>query len=458
MKDLFRNALRQADVDYCEIRFEESELLSISYQGKDLDRIIRDTPYGGNVRALFQGGWGFASFNSLDDLEDAVRSAARQARLTGEKQGGESRLAPAPVIEDEYVPNYSLDPRGISLDEKIRILNGYRDIILGYDSSITAVQIVYNERLTSLYFANSEGTYIRQEKLDIGSSLGATARRGMTTVSKRIGRGSSIGFDCMLNAADELRETCDLAVRLLDAPQVKAGVYTVVCDSALAGLFVHEAFGHLSEADNAYKNPGLAKAMTLGRRLGRDILTIYDTGEYPRNRGYLKYDDEGVPTKRAYLVKDGVLVGRLHSRETAGIMGEELTGSARALNYTFPPLVRMRNTCIAPGESSFDDMIKDIKLGLYAVGSGGGETNGEMFNFMAGHGFMIRDGKLAELVKDVKLMGNVFTTLQNIDMVGDDLDARDGAGGCGKGGQMPLPTSGLCPSIRIQNVIVGGGK
>ncbi len=458
MKDMFRNALKSADVDYCEIRFEESGLLSISYQGKNLDRITRDTPYGGNVRALYKGGWGFASFNCLDDLEGAVRSAARQARLTGERQGGKSKLAPALVVEDEYVPGYSLDPRGVSLDEKIRILNGYRDIILGYDHAITDVQIVYNERFSSLWFANSEGTYIKQEKLDIGSSLGATARRGMTTVSKRIGRGSSIGFDCMLNAGDDLRKACDLAVRLLDAPQVKAGVYTVVCDPALAGLFVHEAFGHLSEADNAYKNPGLARAMTLGRRLGRDILTIYDTGEYPGNRGYLKYDDEGVPTRRAYLVKDGVLVGRLHSRETAGIMGEELTGSARALNYTFPPLVRMRNTCIAPGGSSFEDMIKDIELGLYAVGSGGGETNGEMFNFMAGHGFMIRDGKLAELVKDVKLMGNVFTTLQNIDMVGNDLDARDGAGGCGKGGQMPLPTSGLCPSIRIQNVIVGGVK
>lgn len=458
MKDILGSAVKLAGVDYCEIRFEESELLSISYQGKGLDRITRDTPYGGNVRALYKGGWGFASFNSLDDLKGAVESAAKQARLTGDRQGGESKLAPAPVVEYEHIPEYTLDPRGVSLDEKMRILNGYLDVILGYDSAITAAQIVYNERLSNICFANSEGTYIKQEKLDIGSSLGATARRGMTTVSKRIGRGSSIGFDCMLNAYDDLREACGLAVKLLDAPQVKAGVYTVVCDPALAGLFVREAFGHLSEADNAYKNPQLAKAMTLGRVLGRDILTIYDTGEYSKNRGYLKYDDEGVATRRTYLVKDGVLVGRLHSRETAGIMGEELTGSARALNYTFPPLVRMRNTCIAPGESSFEDMIKDVKLGLYAVGSGGGQTNGEMFNFMAGHGFMIRDGKLAELVKDVKLMGNVFTTLENIDMVGNDLDARDGAGGCGKGGQMPLPTSGLCPSIRIQNVIVGGGK
>lgn len=458
MKDMLRTRLKDTGVDYCEIRFEDSQVLSIAYQGRGLDRISNDILYGGNVRALHNGGWGFSTFNDLEDLDDAVKSACEQARFSGQRQGGVSKLASVPVVEDKYVPVYSLDPRGVSLDEKVRILNNYSDLVLNYHPEITSASIRYLERITTLHFANSEGTYIEQEKLDIGSSISATARRGMTTVSKGIGLGSSIGFDCMLNAEEKIREACDLAVKLLDAPQVKAGVYTVVCDPALAGLFVHEAFGHLSEADNAYKNPDLAKAMTLGRRLGRDILTIYDTGEYSDHRGYLKYDDEGVATKRTYLVKDGVLVGRLHSRETAGVMGEKPTGSARALNYTFPPIVRMRNTCIAPGENSFQDMIKDVELGIYAVGSGGGQTNGEMFNFMAGHGFMIRNGKLAELVKDVKLMGNVFTTLENIDMIGNEVEGRDGAGGCGKGGQMPLPTSGVCPAIRIRNAIVGGAR
>lgn len=458
MKEKLRAALRLADVDYCEIRFEDSDVLGIAFQGRGLDRISRDKLFGGSVRALMKGGWGFSSFNDLNDMEEAVKSACEQACFTGEKQGGVSKLAQVPVVEEEYVPAYTLDPRAVTLDEKVRILTHYCDLILGFDPAITAATISYQEKVTGLYFANTEGTYIKQEKVDIGAGFGATARRGANTVSKRVGRGSSIGLDCILNADIEIKEACDLAVKLLDAPQVKAGVYTVVCDEALAGLFVHEAFGHLSEADNAYKNPGLAKAMTLGRKLGREILSIYDTGDYREHRGYLKYDDEGVRTAKTWLVKDGVLVGRLHSRETAGVMGESPTGSARALNYTFPPLVRMRNTCIAPGNSSLEDMIKDIELGLYAVGSGGGETNGEMFNFMAGHGFMIRDGKLAELVKDVKLMGNVFTTLENIDMVAKDVKGRDGPGGCGKGGQMPLPTSGVCPKIRIQNAIVGGAR
>lgn len=459
MKDTLRASLKLANVDYCEVRFEESEVLRIRFQGKGLDSVNNDIHYGGCVRALHKGGWGFASFNDPAELTQAVQAACEQARFAGERKGGESKLAQVPVVEEEFVPNWSLDPRAVSLDEKLRILDHYKGLILNYHPEIVAASIYYGEQMTDIHFVNSEGTYIHQQKLDIGSSLVPTARRGDETVTQYVGLGSSIGFDCMLNADGHVKEACQRAVELLDAPQVKAGVYTTICDPHLSGLFVHEAFGHLSEADNVYKNPDAAKAMTLGRKLGKDILTIYDTGEYFTDRGALKYDDEGVATERTYLIKDGVLVGRLHSRETAGIMGEKPTGSARALNYAFPPICRMRSTCIAPGDSTLDEMIKHTELGILAceVG-GGGETNGEMFNFTAGYGYMIRNGKLAELVKDVALMGNVFTTLENIDMIGSEVHSSNGAGGCGKDGQAPLATGEASPYIRIQNVIIGGAK
>ncbi len=459
MKETLRAALRLADVDYCEVRFEESEHLRIRFQGKGLDSVNNDINYGGCVRALHKGGWGFASFNDPAELEQAVRAACEQARFAGERKGGESRLAPVPVVEDEFVPNWTLNPRAVSLDDKLRILNHYNELMLNYHPDIVAAVIVYGEQITDLYFANTEGTYIYQQKLDIGSALMPTARRGDESNSQYVGLGSSIGFDCMLNADEQVKKACQIAVESLDAPQVKAGVYTVICDPALTGLFVHEAFGHLSEADDVYKNPDLAKAMTLGRRLGKDNLTIYDSGEYANNRGFLKYDDEGVATERTFLIKDGILVGRLHSRETAGAMAEKPTGSARAINYAFPPICRMRNTCIAPGDSTLEEMIKHTELGILACSiGGGGETNGEMFNFNAGYAYMIRDGKLAELVKDVALMGNVFTTLENIDMIGKDVEAPDGAGGCGKNQQAPLATGNVAPYIRIQNVIMGGAK
>lgn len=460
MKQLLQEAIKKAAslVDYCEVRFEDSQVLSIRFQGKGLDRINQEVLHGGNVRALSQGGWGFASFNDLADLEASLLAACEQARFAGSKKQEESRLAPVPIVDEEVQPVYTLDPRAISLDEKVRILTHYNDLILDYSPAITAANIVYIEKVTNLLFANSEGTYLKQEKLDIGANFGATARRDETTVQQHVGRGSSNGFDCVLAIDADLTEACQLAVAALDAPQVQAGVYTTICDPAMAGLFVHEAFGHLSEADDIHRNPELAKTMTLGRRLGKDILTIYDTGEYAAGRGYLVYDDEGVATERTYLIENGILVGRLHSRESAAIMGEKPTGSARALTYQFPPICRMRSTCIAAGTSTFAEMIKDIRLGVYAVGGWGGETNGEMFTFMASHGYMIRDGKLAELVKDVKLMGNVFTTLANIDMVGNDPQFDDSAGGCGKNGQGPLATGARSPHIRIQNVIIGGAK
>jgi TldD protein len=135
-------------------------------------------------------------------------------------------------------------------------------------------------------------------------------------------------------------------------------------------------------------------------------------------------------------------------------MGEPPTGNARAIDYRFPPIVRMTNTYIEPGKATAEEIIGDIKLGVYARNWYGGTTSMEMFTFSAGEAFMIRDGKVAELVRPVKLTGNLFTTLPNIDAIGTDLDFNQG-GGCGKGGQMPLPVSNGSPHIRIQDCVVG---
>lgn len=457
MKSRLQTALKKADVDYCEVRFEDSRDLIIQFQGKALEQVRTTNLYGGNVRALYKGGWGFAMFNNIDDLDKNLALACDQAKSAGDVVREKSRLASVPVVVEDVCPHWTLHPEAVTLDEKIRILQHYHQLVLSYDN-IPSATASYQERCSTLWFANSEGTFIRQEKVDFSASVSANGRKGDVSVSEGVSVGSSLGIDKLLGLDEKIKEMCSLTQKLLDAPPMKAGVYTVICDPAHTGLFVHEAFGHLSEADDLCRNPDFLKVMNLGRELGRPILNIYDTGEYLDGRGGLVYDDEGVRCRRSDLVKEGKLIGRLHNRWSAAVLGEEATGSARAISYIFPPITRMRSTCIDAGESTFADMIKDVKLGLYAVGSGGGQTNGEMFNFAARHGYMIRDGKLAELVRDVKLMGNVFTTLANIDMIGNDQTDRSGTGGCGKGPQVPLPTSGFCPHIRIQNVIVGGVK
>jgi TldD protein len=183
-------------------------------------------------------------------------------------------------------------------------------------------------------------------------------------------------------------------------------------------------------------------------------LNVVDDATIPNLPGSLKYDDEGVPAQRKYLIKNGVLTQRLHNRETAGKMHEEPTGNARAISATYPPIVRMTNTAIEAGDRSFEETIRDIDEGVYAVRMIGGQTNGEMFTFAAAEGYMIRNGEIAEPVSDVTLTGNVFQTLKDIEAIGNDAVYLNG--GCGKGGQSPLPVSVGGPHVRIKNVVVGG--
>jgi TldD protein len=136
-------------------------------------------------------------------------------------------------------------------------------------------------------------------------------------------------------------------------------------------------------------------------------------------------------------------------------MNEKPTGNARAVSYRFPPIVRMTNTYIEPGVVSFNDMIADIKEGIYAKNCYGGMTSMEMFTFSAGEAYMIRNGKIAEMLRPVTLTGNVFTTLKNMDAVGNDLDFNQG-GGCGKAAQAPLPVGTGSPHIRIRHCLIGG--
>ena len=221
-------------------------------------------------------------------------------------------------------------------------------------------------------------------------------------------------------------------------------------------MFIHEAFGHLSEADFIYEHERLREIMTLGRRFGGDGLSIVDDATLKGEAGSYLFDSEGVPTRKTYLLRDGKLEGRLHSRETAALMDEAPTGNARAISYGHAPIVRMSNTYLEPRDVPFEQMLADTPDGIYAKGFLGGQTDMEMFSFSSEEAFMIKDGKLGERVRDVILTGNVFQTLEHIDAIGDDLKMYGGLGGCGKGGQFPLRVSDGGPHIRIRDVVVGG--
>lgn len=456
MKGFIEESIKGLNAQYIEVRIEDTLITEIVFQGKNLEVITENHNYGGCVRALVNGGWGFVSFNDVDNLKSAVQTAVHIADLVASERKEKTSLSPIMQIHDIVEANLIDDPRKHLIQEKKEILEKYNNFILSFSDEIASSSIRYSDSFTKLYFLNSEGSYIEQEKVDIGGNISAIAVRGSETEVSHFGFGSSNDFGCILNKEVDVENICKTVISLLNAETIIGGNYTVIIDPILAGVFIHEAFGHLSEADSVYEDENLKKVMILGRRFGKDILNVYDSGVEEGKRGYLKYDDEGVHTERTYLIKNGLLTGRLHSRESAYKMSEKPTGNARAVNYKFPPICRMRTTCIENGENSFDELINGIKLGVYAKKAYGGQTNGEMFTFGAGEGYMIRDGKIAELVKNVNLSGNVFDTLANISMIGNDFSIVDSGGGCGKGGQMPLPVSHGSPHLRIENVVIGG--
>jgi TldD protein len=444
-------SLPKYEADYIELRLEENQTSNIAYRGRNLESVNKSTAVGGNVRALVKGGWGFVSFNSLDEIPNRIEAAVKQAQFIG---GEESRLAEVEPVVDTVLVEGQTDPAALPLIEKKQLLDEYVDIIWTTPGIQTSV-VGYGDGRKKTIFLNSAGSYIEQERIDFTMRLSVVAAKDSEVTQVGLSLGSRGDFPAMQGLNQKVSQMAERAVDMLSAPQVKGGEYTVILDPVLAGVFVHEAFGHLSEADHVYENDQLRQIMTLGKGFGSAQLNIVDSAAVPGLRGSYKYDDEGAPATKTYLIREGKLVGRLHSRETAARMDEAPTGNARAISYRFPPIVRMTNTYIEPQSTTFDDMIADVKEGVYVKNWYGGMTSMEMFTFSAGEAYMIRNGKIAETLRPVVLSGNVFDTLKNIDAIGNDLDMNQG-GGCGKAGQSPLAVSNGSPHIRIQHCLVGG--
>jgi TldD protein len=422
-------------------------------RGEQIETLSEGLARGGQVRACYKGGWGFATFNDLSALSDRVEDAIGAARIVGEE---ETILAPVEAIQAVCkLPLTGSDPRLISLVDKKTLCDRYNQILRQYSDRITTTSVRYGDSTQHIILATSEGTLIEQSWADIEMRFSATARNGEIVQTGRETTGSRKAYEDLINLDEQVQGSAQRAVDSLSLPVVKGNTYRVVIDPILSGLFVHEAFGHLSEADMAYENPDLLEVMSMGKRFGSPELQIFDGAAPEGHRGSYYYDDEGTPATTTQLIKDGVLVGRLHSRETAGKLQEKPTGNARCLNYHYPPIVRMTNTWIEQGKTPVQDLFQDIKEGVYARNWLGGMTNGEMFTFSAGEAWMIRNGELAEPVRDVTLSGNVFKTLANIEAIGDDF-YWDESGGCGKGGQSGLPVGCGGPSLRIKDVVVGG--
>ncbi len=448
-----RKLISSAPCEYADIRLSLSEGTGISLSKDNIESVSSSDSVGGSVRILKNGAWGFSTFNDIGNLEKYFKAALRSAMMVNP---AEKSLAAAGQGRRASFKTASIRPaESVTLDEKFELINSYNKILMGSEK-IQTTRAIYRDVKTYYVYLNSEGSDLSFDKSYCGISLASVAKSGSLVQPFHESLSGYGGFELVEGKENAAENVLKTSLDLLDAESLPGGKYDVILDPKLCGVFIHEAFGHLSEADFVHENPRMRDIMKIGRDFGPEILNVYDEGDRPELSGYIPFDDEGMEPSSTALIKNGILSGRLHSRETAYKMNEEPTGNARAIGVMRQPIVRMTNTYIENGKSSKDEIFDAVDDGIYAVDVIGGQTNLEMFTFTAGYGYMVKNGKTGRMFKDIILSGNVFNTLKNIKMIGNDKKMFGGLGGCGKGGQSPLPVSFGGPHMLVSDVLIGG--
>ena len=453
MFETLRSVLSKATAQYADIRYEIKKETRIVFNGRELFHIGSNSTDGFVIRILKGGGLSSIAFTRPGDAETAIRTAEENAALMARHVKNPVQFAKTDAIKDTFLPDIDEDPRHVPIDEKLQLTRDYNSIALKHEK-IATTHIAYNEVIREKYFISTEGTEIREDL--ITTSLGGlvTSKDGTLTQNVRVAAGGSHGFALLRNQEEEFEKKTEIALNLLNAKPVTGGTYNVVLNQDLAGVFAHEAFGHFSEADLIEDSPTMREKMQIGAILGNEALSITDDPTIPRQLGLYGYDDEGVKARPTPLMKQGVLVGRLHSRRTADAFEEGVTGHCVAEDYGYAPIIRMGNIFIERGRNTLEELLSMLGDGLYIIDHKGGQTSGENFTFGAQYGYIVKGGKKGAMIRDINISGNLYHTLKNITAAGNDL-VLSKTGGCGKG-QVNIRSCHGGPHILIQNVIIGG--
>ena len=435
-------------VDFFDTRVLRGSRTRIVLDNGKLEEIAQVPFQGASVRALFGGAWGFVTTDRVDGLEKEIDLAKRIARKIGRQE--DLRLAEAPSGRSAVVA-VKRDPRDLSLEEKVALLREIEDA--AKVEGVSSTQAVYSEMDLTAHYSSSEGLDLESRMTRMGFIISAVAHRNglyQTDGEGRAGVGGLELFD-REDPQSLARQVGETAVALLDARAARGGSYPVVLDQELAGVFVHEAVGHATEGDIILEGDSCLEGK-LGERIGSELVTVKDDPSLMLN-GYYPFDDEGSLAQETVLVENGVLRSYLNTRETAARLGG-VPGNARAEGVS-RPVVRMSNTYIANGDWKLEEILEELKSGVYLAGSRGGQVStGEgIFQFNAKKGYIIEDGERTQLLRDVSLSGKILETLLHVRAVGDDLKYNSGR--CGKSGQL-VPVSDGSPHLLVEQATVGG--
>ncbi len=439
-------------MDFYDTRNIKSVGTAIVLDNGEIREISNNFSSGAAVRVLNGGSWGFVSQDAPENLNEALRSAERLAEAAKNRSPRSPvKLAPIEKPGLQNLPEVRENPVDISIEDKVKLLSEIEKN--ARIEGIKSTSAVYSESIINVRYSSSEGLDCEYTLNRIGFSISAIAQsEGIYQIGRESRFGVS-GFEFFKkhDAFALARKAANTAVELLFAKTPKAGTYPVILDQELAGVFIHEAVGHAVEADHVIEGNSIL-AGKIGETIASPLITVYDDPSL-HEFGYYPFDDEGAQSRRTTLIQDGVLKSFIHSRETAGKLGGESRNS-RAQGYA-RPVIRMSNTFIAPDGMKFEEMLGELKDGIYLKGSRGGQVNpGEgVFQFNAERGFVVENGEITTPLRDVSLSGHTLEILNNVAAVGNDLEMNSGR--CGKAGQL-VPVSDGAPHVMVRKAMVGG--
>ena len=436
---------------YTDVRIEDQKNASYGMQDDEVLYNSEASEKGAMIRIFDGKMWYSAETNDIDKIQNKIDELAKLA-------------TPNPkILENPIVKNFSVNKaeilkfngtnsfRNLTKDDREKLVNDYRKKCI--DKSITDIKVTY----ANFFYKN----VIKELYTSKGTEIIQDIQRGCVNMWFQIsgkdnityGGGEQLwGFDLksLKGREQEIIEKRDRAVDFArNNVAVEPGEYVCVLSPSVTSVFTHESFGHKSEADFMLNDKTLRDEWTMGKLVANKKVSIVDEGD-SMHHGYCPYDDEGNKKKEVYLIKDGILSGRLHDAKSAAILGEEPTGNARAQDYNCTPLVRMTNTYMLAGPDKPEDIIKGVKDGIYVYDWNYG-TGNSTFTIQPQKCYRIRDGELCEPLRVNVVTGNVFQTLFDIDAVGNDLQFFSGT--CGKGGQS-LPTATGGPTIRVKKLTI----
>lgn len=440
--------------DLAEIYVEDRTSLSLRLEESKLEEAVRGADRGAGVRVLFGN---LAAYAYTDDLSEqslleAARAVAAAASGSSKAQVIDLTRRTSPLEFPVLKPFDSL-----SVADKAHMLHRMDEAARGFDPHVSQVIAGYGELHRRVWIFNSEGLYVEDDRNMVEVRSMVLAQKNGVIQRASQGIGGQMGME-LFDAQDPIalgRELAETAVKMLDARPSPAGEMTVVINSGWGGVLFHEACGHAMEADFVSKGSSAYTGM-VGQRVASPLITAVDDGTIPGRRGSIRFDDDGTPSSRTVLIKDGVLREYMWDLVEARRMKRQSTGNGRRQSFRHMPIPRMTNTYIAAGPHDPEEIIRSVENGLYVKRLGGGQADiakGD-FVFTVTEGYLIEDGKLTTPVRGASLVGNGPKVLSEIDMVGADFALDPGMGMCGKG-QAARVSVGQ-PTVRIPRLTVGG--